>query len=198
MEKACKNSGTKAARFILSDNGKPLCCSDYEALLKRLEIGDKKIPPGKPWFNGALESGNRDLKKTLYTVLAYNACKKPGISKPENNRNEILEFLKISCNEAKNLINNKIVRVKFKTTPVNVLNGKVLEKQIESNEYIAIKKLERKNRIKDIKEGRIKRSNKTFFGTTNAKSGKLLSSLTIEKLFAFTELINGRTAFVKC
>lgn len=153
---ACRYSKAKPERCLLSDNGSQFLSLSYQELLSHLEINDLKIPPGMPWFNGALESGNRDLKRSILAIAFYESCVNMKITKRGVSRKAILEFLKLCCDKAQERINERISRVKFGTTPVAVLRGEEQQKELEREAFKRKKQEERVKRIKDIKEGKLK------------------------------------------
>ena len=64
------------------------------SLVKGYKIKDLKIPPGMPWYNGALESGNRDLKHAIMTEAFYGSCDNIEITKQGVSRKKILALPK--------------------------------------------------------------------------------------------------------
>jgi len=62
-------TGKTPEKYILSDNGREFDAAGYIDLIKKNNIGTCNIPPGSPWNNGALESGNKDFKKIISDIL---------------------------------------------------------------------------------------------------------------------------------
>ena len=188
---ACEYSGAKPQKYLLSDNGKQFICNDFEELLDTLKITGQQIPPGQPWHNGALESGNRDLKKVIYTIAFQQACKDIEISRTGAPRQKILSGLEDYCDKTQQVINEQIVRPKFKTTPMAVLTDKAAEKNKQRNLFIANKLKERKQRMEHIKkQGACKR--KRIEDKVTAAWKKISALMNKDELFAFSELINER------
>ena len=185
-------SRSKPKRFILSDCGGQFLSFAYQELLDNFKIKDLQTPPGQPWYNGALESGNRDLKYAILTIAMYEASIHPDISKVGTSRKKILDFLKSCCLKARKMINEKIPRVKFGTTPMAVLKNEVAGRKKQRDLFAKEKAEERKQRMQKIKQGEIRSKHKTLEDKVKAVWGKISKTMTIEKLFAFTELLNKR------
>lgn len=191
VKNACIYSGNKPGKCLLSDNGKPFVCYDYGVLLEKLKICGKQIPPGEPWHNGALESGNRDLKKVIYTIAFHHASQDLSITRRGVTRERVLTSLQEYCVEAQTIINKHIVRPKFNVTPWSVLQGEVNEKNRKTNQYIADKRKERKQRMERLKaQGGSKK--KRIEDKVKAAWIQLAKKMTIDEIYAFCELINGR------
>ena len=191
VKSACEFAGVIPKRYLLSDNGPPLICSDFEALLEALEIAGKQIPPGQPWHNGALESGNRDLKKVLYTIAFQDACKDVEISLRGTSRHKIFDCLENYCCKAQKVINEQIVRPKFTTTPMAVLTDQVDEKRAKRRSFIKKKTEERKQRMALLKkQGGSKR--KRIEDKVKAAWQKTSAKMSCNEIFAFCELVSGR------
>ena len=62
------------------------------------------------------------------------------------------DFLKFCCSEAKKMINEKIPRVKFGTTPMAVLKNEVAERKRQRDLFAKKKAEERKQRMEKIKQ----------------------------------------------
>lgn len=191
LNNACKYSDHIPEDCLLSDNGPQFKCYSFEEIKKRLRIKSQYIPRGQPWYNGALESGNRDLRKVIYTIAFYDLCKNRKLSKTEIDENDMYYFLQKCCQKTIAVLNNSIVRLKFRTTPIAVLNDQVKEHQHKRIRFIEKKKLERKKRMAQLKfNGGSKR--KRIEDKVKAAWKKLSKEQTTEKLFAFRELIHNR------
>ncbi len=179
----------KTPEFCLSDNGGQFTGDVFMKKLEVLEIKQKLTPAGEPWFNGALESGNRNLKNTIFSeaglavVENIEITNKIGVSK-----NEILKFAKVALKEALKTINEKIARQKFKTTPINVLTGNEIKKEIENNNYKKMK-IQKRNTNKPNGGG-------SFIEKIKKGFNQKVKKMSIEKLFVIGELINGRKEFL--
>lgn len=188
---AFEYSGTKPRFCVLADNGGQFSCDDFEAVLKFYETELKHTPPGQPWHNGALESGNRDLKKMLYTTAFYDAAKNIEITRKGVASQQILQQLEDYCTRTQQVINEKIVRPKFMTTPKAVLNDQVYENNTRRHLYVEKKRTERKQRMEQIKkEGGSK--HKRIEDKVTAIWKKIARQMTTEQIFAFSELVNER------
>jgi len=196
VRKAIEYAKTKPKRFILSDNGKQFISLSYREFLDMLRVAPQTIPVGKPWYNGALESGNRDLRKVIYTVAIYLACKNTAITGPGISRVAIYSFLQTCCRHAQLIINEEIVRKKFKTTPQKVAQDQIQEEQQKMIAFKLKKIIERKRRMKEFKKKRSRRS-KALEDKVRSQWKKIAKDLPFEKLFAFNELINSRYQIIQ-
>jgi len=151
LEDACKYSGQTPETCLLSDNGSQFKCYSFVETKQRLKIQSRYIPPGQPWYNGALESGNRDLRKVIYTIAFYDACKDTQLTKAGVDCNTIYNHLQACSDKAMTVINEEIVRPKFKTTPMAVLQDQAEKKQQQLTRFIAKKQQERKERMQQLK-----------------------------------------------
>lgn len=185
-------AGTKPERCLLSDCGSQFLSFDYKALLEYLKIKDLQTPPGQPWYNGSLESGNRDLKRAILTIAMHEASNNPGISKAGTSRKAVLDFLKSCCLKAQTMINEEIPRVKFKTTPKAVWSNETANRKKERDSFVEKKKKERKQRMEKIKQGVIKCKNKTVDDKVKTVWRKISKAMSLNELFTFTELLNRR------
>ncbi len=161
------------------------------SILEELEIHKNQIPKGQPWYNGALESGNRDLKSIIKTIALYEACDKTSISKKGVSREKILEFLNRCCINAQSEINEKIVRPKFKSTPIDVLKGRVEKNEQQLSAFRKAKQEQRKKSMEELKlKGNTEK--KSLKARVRSAWKKSVRAMSTENLFAFTELVNGR------
>jgi len=191
LEDACAYSGQIPDHCLVSDNGPQFTCSSFEETKHRLDIQSQYIPPGQPWYNGALESGNRDLRKALYTIAFYDACQDTRISKTGVDDDQIYAHLQSCCRKTLVVINEEIVRPKFKTTPLTVLNDRVAESHHQRICFIEQKQQERKQRMAQLKSnGGTKR--KRIEAKVAAAWKKLSSQMSSNQLFAFREMMNNR------
>jgi hypothetical protein len=175
----------------MSDNGPQFESYDFEDIKQRLEIESQFIPRGQPWHNGALESGNRDVRKALYTIAFYAACEDAGISKTGVDAERIYALVLDCCQEALVVINEAIVRTKFKTTPRAVLNDQVVGSQQKRLRFIEQKQRERKQRMAELKvNGGTKR--RRIEEKVAAAWKKIAAKKTTNQLFAFRELLHQR------
>ena len=196
INSALRFAGRKPDRFLLSDNGVQFICVSFQDYLESLSIKDKQTPKGKPWFNGSLESGNKEVRKILYTVAIYKACENIAVTKVGTARAEILHFLIECCRETQRVLNEEIARSKFKTTPLLAYNKKVDETLNKIDEFKQKKIQERKERIEKMKSA--KNTNvKTFEEKIKISWNKIASGLSFEKLYAFNELLNYRYEIIK-
>lgn len=188
---ACQMSGQVPTKCLLSDNGAQLTCQHFAEIKAKFGITSQFIPPGQPWYNGALESGNRDLRQVIYTTAFYAAAETPQLSKRGVDAEQIYRQLETCCQKVLPIINEQIVRPKFNTTPQAVWNDAVEANQQRRMRYIEQKKHQRKERMAQLKTTR---------GTTRKRIEdkvavawtKVARQLNTEQLFAFSEMINKR------
>jgi transposase InsO family protein len=188
---ACEYSGQRPKICLLSDNGGQFTCYGFEQVREKLDISGRQTPPGQPWHNGALESGNRDLKKVLYTIAFHDACRVIEISRRGADRQRLLNSLKNFCVKTQQVINEEIVRPKFKTTPMCVLKEQVFEKNQKRVRFVESKLAERKQRMEKIKkQGGAKRQQ--LEDKVKKAWKKMASQMSTNEIFAFSELLNER------
>lgn len=189
LEEAVIFTGGKKPKFCLSDNGGQFTGEIFVKKLKILNIKQKLTPAGKPWFNGALESGNTNLKNTIFTKAGLKIVDNIDITKKiGGSKQEILELAKEALIESLDTINEKIARPNSMTTPINVLNGNKVEKVKKNTIYKNMKIEKRKTNIPNGGGSFIEKIKKGF--------RKKVKSMSIDKLFAIGELINGRKDFL--
>jgi transposase InsO family protein len=196
VRKALRKSGTKPKEYLLSDNGGEFEAGKFMKFLKENEIKECRIPPGTPWNNGALESGNKDFKAVIYTTAGLVAAEHPVITKPGTPEKEIFEFTEKCCQVAVDKINGKLPRLRLGVTPDTVLKGKEVEKRKQNRKFIRKKKNKRKTRMEKIKKGEIKSVRKTVEEKTKFIFGKIKKQISTNSLYAVRELLQGRYDFI--
>lgn len=196
VAEAIAYAGTVPENYLLSDNGAQFCSEDFNKLLELVEIDTHKTPPGQPWYNGALESGNRDLKRTLYTIAFYRICKQKSLARKGIDVTEIFSLLQKCCSAALNLINNKLPRTKFGMTPAEVIAGCIDSITLKRFGYIKEKQIERKERLNTLKETPL-RAVKTIEQRVSTLWNKVVKSFDDDTLFAVRELLHGRYNAIK-
>lgn len=196
VEEAVSRAGGPPKRFILSDNGKQFISCSYKELLKIKKIGTRFTPPGQPWFNGALESGNRDLRRIIYSIAIYLAVQNPSVARPGVPIEEKLQFLETCCQTARLKINKEIVRMKFKTTPENVKLGKVEETQKAMKKYKEKKLIMRKERMKALENANSKK-HKSMEEKVRSIGKKIAAKMNLDYLVAINEVLNRRYGIIQ-
>jgi len=193
---ACDYSGSKPKFYLLSDNAKQFISYSFKEFLNTLSMLGWQIPKAQPWDNGELESGNRDLKIATYTILLQVASKNPAITRIGVRREKVLLHLQDCLSESQKVINEEIVRPKFGTTPLMVLNDNVAKDKARQNLYVQKKLTERKQRmIKLKKQGGSKRRRIEDKVTYVWK--KIASTMSNNEIYAFSQLINQDYRVVK-
>jgi len=192
VEEACAYAGTTPSECLLSDNGGQFESMNYNDLLDRLRIQTLKTPPGQPWYNGELESGNRDLKKVIWTEALYGACEHPEITRPGVSREKIGSYLQQCCQAAKEKINGQIPRPKFDTVPRAVLDGKQSEMAKRRDQFREAKQEQRRERMETIKAKGQDRRGEPLEDKVKSRWRSIARQMSTEKLFAFNELIHER------
>ncbi len=192
VEEACAYAGTTPSECLLSDNGGQFESVDYQSLLERLRIQTLKTPPGQPWYNGELESGNRDLKKVIWTEAFYGACEHPEITRPGISREKIGSYLQQCCRAAGEKINEQIPRLKFGTVPRAVLDGKQSEMAKRSRRFREAKQNQRRECMEAIKAKSPDQKGEPLEKKVKTRWRSVARQMSTEKLFAFNELIHER------
>lgn len=189
---ACAYAGTTPLSCLLSDNGGQFDGHAYQGQLESLHIETLRTPPGQPWHNGEIESGNRDLKKVIWTEALYDACEQPEITRPGVSRKEILSRLQQCCRAAQEKINEQIPRPKFNTVPSAVLDGTQSARTERRLQFAEAKRQQRRERMKTIREEGQGREGTALEEKVRAQWRRIARQMTTEKLFAFNELVNER------
>ncbi len=192
IEQACAYAGTTPSRCLLSDNGGQFEDAEYQRLLERLQIDTLKIPPGEPWHNGEIESGNRDLKKTIWTEALYGACEQIDITRPGVPREKLLSYLKQCCDAAQEQINEQIPRAKFNTVPKAVLDGEQAARRRRRHQFTEAKQHQRRERMVAIRANAQDQEGQSIEDKVLAQWRRSARQMSTEKLFAFNELIHER------
>ena len=192
LEKARQYAKQTPTRCLLSDNGSQFLSYEFQTLLTHLKMKSMTIPPGQPWYNGSLETGNKDLKKVIHTVALYGAAETPQITRVGASREEVLGYLSLCCEKAQKLINEQIPRVKNQTTPMAVLKNLRSQKAEMRKQFIQKKKTQRTQRMQAIKAGTEKVKHKTIHEKVHAVWNQIKKTMNFETLFAFNELIHQR------
>ncbi len=190
IEEAVIFTGGKKPELLRSDNGSQFTGDSFTSKLKELSIEPQLTPAGKPWYNGALESGNRNLKNEIFSTIGLDIGDEPNLIKENIEKEEVLKIAKQALKEAMININENIARPKFGTTPINILKGIDTEKITENNKYKKEKQIKRKN------------NHPNGGGPFTEKIKKALDkiikikNISMDKIFAIDELINYRTKFI--
>jgi len=196
VNKACEYAGRTPKNYLLSDNGVQFCSDDFNKLLEHIKIDERKTPAGQPWYNGALESGNRDLKRALYTIAFFTLCKHKTLAKKGTTVGEIHSLLQVCCNRAFSMINEKLPRTKFGVTPAEVIAGKIDGATQERHDFIRdrqTKRKERRNKLKKVPS----RIVKTIEQRISSMCNKIEKTFDDDTLFAVRELLHGRYDTIK-
>jgi len=195
LHRAIKNSGGVLPRILVSDNGSHFVNEMFKKAVGK-KILHHLVAPGKPWLNGALESGNRDLKKMLYSRMMYNLEQNDYVSQVGVSAERILSFTRAAAKEAMDLINTTLVRKKFRVTPQVVIDGKVEECILKQNTFRKERDLAKVSMLKSARETGKKL--KTLKQKAKRAWNTIVKKMSDDKLYAFRELINGRFQAVKC
>jgi len=195
LRRAIENSGGILPRVLVSDNGSHFVNDMFEKAIGK-KILHHLVAPGKPWLNGALESGNRDLKKMLYSQMTYNLVKNDYVSHVGVSAERILSFTQDAAKEAMDLINNTLVREKFRVPPQIVMDGKVEECISKQNTFRKERDLAKVSMLNTARETGKKL--KTLKQKAKRAWNAIVKKMSDDKLYAFRELINGRFQTVKC
>ena len=192
--RAIENAGGRMPIILISDNG-----THFDNEMFKLCVGGNVnhvfIAPGKPWLNGALESGNKDLKNALYSKMTYMLVDDNSVSKTGASVESICALTQDAAQKAMKQINTMLVRPKFNVTPQSVLDGEILEAINKQNKFRATRSTAKSIMLDTVKQSGKKL--KTLKEKINRAWRKLEKEMTDDKLYAFRELINGRFQTVK-
>jgi transposase InsO family protein len=187
--RAVEFAGKTPDNFILSDNGSQFIGSEFTGLIEKMEVIHKLTPPGQPWYNGALESGNQVLKNTICVLLAFAFADEPKLSRAQQDEEDIMQSLEQACLLAQQKINEKIPRRRHKTTPQAVLLGEE-QQRISANEvFISDQKQLRKKRMDQQKMDKKSSTNKTFLAKASCAIKYLLKPMSTERVYTTWSLL---------
>jgi putative transposase len=186
---AVKFAGTTPSQFLLSDNGSQFIGSEFTGALEQINVIHKLTPPGQPWYNGGLESGNQVIKDIILVLLAFTFADDPSLSRGNQSEEEVMASLEQACLQAQQKINEVIPRVQHKTTPQAVLQGEVKKRICDNDNYVSSQKQLRKKRMDAIKKGSKSSTKKTFMAKASAAIKKLLKPMSTERVYTAWRLI---------
>ena len=184
-------SETFPQRYLLSDNGSQFCSDDFQEVLDLAKVNHRTTPRGKPWYNGALESGNRDLKRALYTIAMYKACEEKTITRKGTSEHTIFGFLKDCCSNVFTLINDHLPRVKFGLVPNDIINNRIQSKYQQNRKYVDYKRAERKQ-LRHKQKEQPRKALKSVEERVSSIWNRLVKTFDDDTLFAARELLHGR------
>ena len=187
--KAVKFAGTTPKKFLLSDNGSQFIGHDFTEVLAQINVIHKLTPPGQPWYNGALESGNQVLKDIIRVFLAFAFAEDPKLSRADQSEADVMDSLKKACLQAQEKLNEIIPRARHKTTPQAVLQGVAKARVSDNENYIRDQKQLRKKRMDAFDKGSKSSTKKTFIAKASSAIKKLLKPMSTEKVYTAWRLI---------
>lgn len=196
LREALQYAGCQPQHCLLSDNGKEFLSEAFGGVLKDLKIEHRYTPPGQPWYNGALESGNKDLKKLIYTAIAQKIAQNPSSGRKNAPVDLISLLLKTACKKVKKQVNGQLPRLNHGTTPENVIDNKKVEAQNAQLEFRRKQQEKRRRRMEDIKAGKKKPRRKTFADKAKHVIKKQLKALNIEQVYSLWQLLRGNYSIV--
>ena len=198
LHEAIKYAGCRPQRCLLSDNGSQFIGEGFTKTLNDLGIDHKRTPPGQPWYNGALESGNKDLKKVIYTQVAFTVAEDPRLGRRGQREEIIQDLLTKSCYKVQTIINDEIPRPMHKATPRTVLQGgeEQCRHEQERAKFIKVKKEERREIMAEIRKSKVKSKPKTFIQKATRALTKTLKELNTEKVYTLWSLLRGNFSIV--
>jgi len=194
FRKAVENAGGTMPNMLVSDNGSHFVNSIFEKAVGS-KLYHHLVAAGKPWLNGALESGNRDLKKMLYSKMFYQLLESNYASRCGVSIQRILEFTVEAAAEAMKQINTTLVREKFRVPPQIVMDAKVEEHLEKQHKYRMERCAAKVSMLKKARETGKKL--KTLKEKVKRAWNTIVKKMSDDKLYAFRELINGRFQAVK-
>jgi hypothetical protein len=191
---AVANAGNRAGIILRRDNGKAFEVESFQAMLEGQAIADAPIPPGKPWFNGSLESNNSSLKATIKTK-AMQAMPNEAV-RYRHARGDIrkaVALLQQACDRAGTTLNDELSRTKFAMPPTQVLNGELAATLQRHDLFRSRKKQERKQRMEALRATPDRPdSGKRFIDKIRRAFHRLKSTLSTNQLYIFNEILHGR------
>ena len=194
LETAIVQAGTRAAVFMRRDNGSAFVTTTFQHLLATSGITDEPIPPGMPWFNGSLESCNGPLKSAIKTCAMQTLPEqREAFREARREVNCAASLLQQTCDRTRTTLNARIARPKFGVPPQIVLDGQLQQAQKRTENFIQRKKQERRKRMDELL-ARPDRppGTRTFIAKVRRAAGRMLASLTTDRLYVLNEVIHGR------
>ena len=195
FEQAFTQSSAKP-KLLRRDNGKPFETEDFQEILLRShyhgpKIGDYPVPPGCPWFNGALESCNRSLKAALKTTGMQKMAIDPAFFRQVRKSTcSAQDALVDIVSAVRTMLNKEIARMRHGMTPAQVISGEN-EGRAKQNAFIARKREERKERMAAIRS-KPRKNPKTLLAKTRAIANRMAKKMGINELYALNEVLHHR------
>jgi transposase InsO family protein len=178
--------------LLRRDNGRPFQTEDFQRLLG---AGcDHPIPPGSPWYNGSLESGNTSLKAAIKTVgMQTMATAADVFRQARQDQAAALALLAKLAERVRIKLNEDISRLKHGMPPIKVFEGRVEETRARQAEFKTRKQQERLNRMADFRtdpDGR--RAPQTLRSKMEAMARRIITKMETSALYVLTEALHCR------
>ena len=196
FEEAQKNTGHIPEKAQISDNDVTFVNGEFYNYLANHKINYVRIPKSEPWWNGELESGNRDLRHWVLVKALKGLVQRIDLTTRGISREEVLGYVTECCQSVRKMLNEQIPRVKFKTTPQNVCDNIVAKSHASQQQFIESKKQQRLSRMEGIKNGTIKTKSKTLLEKAKSALKKLVGKMSDNELFVSNELLHNRYACI--
>jgi transposase InsO family protein len=133
-----ENNQVGPKKFLLRDNGSQYACTKHGKLLTKHGIIEKIIPSCKPYYNGTIECGNKDVKAVFYNIIArYDLTEFKGVDlNHSDKKKKLLALVRLAVKETIEILNGEIPRhVLGGVTPDDVRMNCVDEKKKSNDEY---------------------------------------------------------------
>lgn len=194
LHHAVARAGRRAGVFMRRDCGSCFTTASFQDLLAGSGITDAPIPPGQPWLNGTLESGNTSLKDAVRTAAL--------LSMPEENERfhagrrgvrAAVDLLQDIGDRVRVSLNEEIARPKFRTTPAKVLAGEAEVDRERRKHFIERSKAERRERMQERRRQPDRPPGEpTFIGKVIRAVTDRIRSMSTDRLFVVNEALHRR------
>ncbi len=193
IEGAIRNAGA-TPDMLRRDNGLAFVVQAIQDALAASAIQDAPIPPGKPWFNGSLESNNTSLKDAIKTDALLHLPECPDLFEDgRRSRDAAVAVLQQICDRVRTTLNDHIARPKFGMPPGRVLAGRFDDTRRRHADFVRRKTDERSSRMDQLRSTPDRpAAPKTFLEKVGQAFAKRLPHLTTDQLYALNEAIHRR------
>lgn len=184
---------------VRRDNGGAFVTHNYQDLLDATEATDAPIPPGTPWYNGSLESGNTTLKRSIKSLAMQQQLEASHAYKhARTTREQAIDLLQDVADQTRQTINHHIARQKFRLPPQQVLEGNVEQQRQRQDRFIERNTRARKQRMRTIRQDPDRQpKNKTFGDKIGSVTKQIVKTLSTDKLYVINEIIRHRFSLIE-
>lgn len=178
--------------LLRRDNGRPFQTEDFQRLLG---AGcDHPVPPGSPWYNGSLESGNTSLKAAIKTVGMQTMATAPDAFRlARQDQDAALALLAQLTERVRTKLNEDIARLKYGMPPIKVLEGRVAETRSRQAAFKTRRQLERLKRMADFRAAPAgQRAPQTLRSKMETIARRIITKMETSALYVLNELLHCR------